>query len=74
MNEHQKVSCLTAERRQYAPFLKMKSTDINLLSWLIGLSDRNGRSSLMIGQIACQSNSLKSVFFTLNFILICEII
>ncbi len=38
MNEHQKVS--TAERHQYTPFFKFKSTEVNLLSCLICFLDK----------------------------------
>ncbi len=52
----------TAERRQYRPFFtKFKSTNVNLLSCLVCLLDKNGRFSIMIGQIACQSNSRQRV-------------
>ncbi len=40
MNEHQKVSVSTAERCQCTPFFKFKSTDVNLLSCLVCLSDK----------------------------------
>ncbi len=55
----------TAERQQYTLFFKIKSTDINLLSSLVCLSDKNGRFCIMIGQIACQSNSLWRVNYYL---------
>ncbi len=52
----------TTERRQYTPgFYKFKCTDVNLLSCLVCLSDKNGRFGIIIGQIACQSNSLRRV-------------
>ncbi len=39
-------------------FFKFKSTNVNLLSCLVCLSDKNSRFGGMIGQITCQSNSL----------------
>ncbi len=51
----------TVERWQYTPFFKFKSTDVNLLFCLVCLSDKNGRFHVMIGQIACQSNSQRRV-------------
>ncbi len=53
----------TVERCQYTQFFKYKSTDVNLL--LSGLFVRqNGRLGVIIGQIACQSNSLRRVNWT----------
>ncbi len=46
MNEHQNVSCFN----QKHCFFKFKSSNVNLLSCLVCLSDKNG---IMIGQIAC---------------------
>ncbi len=40
----------TMETCQYTPFFKFKSTDINLLSCLVCLSDKNGRFGVMIGK------------------------
>ncbi len=61
MNENQKVFCVNVERRQCTPFFKFKSSNINLLSCLVYFLDKNGRFSVMIGQIACQSNSMRRV-------------
>ncbi len=47
----------TTETCQYTPFFKFKSTNINLLSILVCLSQNCGRFGIMIGQITCQSNS-----------------
>ncbi len=58
MNEHQKVSCFN-RRKTSAPFFK--STDVTLLSGLVCFLDKNGRLSVMIGQITCQSNSMQRV-------------
>ncbi len=41
----------TTERRQYTPFFKFKSTNINLLSCLFCLLDKNGRLCIMIAQM-----------------------
>ncbi len=54
------LSCF-AERCQYTPFVKFKSTDVNLLSSLVCLLDKKGKIFVMIDQIACQSNSLQKV-------------
>ncbi len=51
----------TAERCQYTQFFKSKSTNVNLLSCLVCLLHKNSRFGDMIGQIACQSNSLRRV-------------
>ncbi len=50
MNEYQKVSCFQPRKDVGTPFFKFKSTDLNLLSCLYCLSDKN---RVMIGQIAC---------------------
>ncbi len=57
MNEHQMVSCFNHGKMSIHPF-SSSSPDVNLLSCLGCLSDKNG---VMIGQIACQSNSLHRV-------------
>ncbi len=46
-----KISCFNPES-QCTPFFKFKSTDVNLLSSLVCLSDKNGIFSVIIGQIA----------------------
>ncbi len=51
----------TAKRHQHTTFFTFKSTNVNLLSCLFCLSDKNGRLGAMIGQLACQSNSLQRI-------------
>ncbi len=43
MNEHQRDLVSTAERYQYTPCFKFKSTDVNLLSGLVWLLDQMQR-------------------------------
>ncbi len=57
MNEHQKASCFNSANTS---FFKFNSTNVNLLFCLVCLSDKN---YVMIGQITCESNSLRRVIY-----------
>jgi len=61
MNEHKKECCFNHGKTSVAyMFFKFKSSKVNLLTLLTALSDKNGGLGewrIMIGQIACQSNS-----------------
>ncbi|MGL5903893.1 MAG: hypothetical protein ACRCZO_14530, partial [Cetobacterium sp.] len=53
------------ERRQYTPFFKFNSTEVNLLTTgcFVG---QNGGCGVLIGSIACQSNSRLKVNLVLQ--------
>jgi len=45
---------LTAERRQYTPFFKFKSSHVNLLTLLTALSDKMVEVKLPVNQAPCK--------------------
>ncbi len=51
--------------RNCTPFFRFRSTKVNILSCLVCLWGKNGRFSVMIGQIACQSNPLRRINWAL---------
>ncbi len=63
MNEHQKVSRFN--RGKMSIIYTICQVQVNLLSCLVCLSDKNGRFGVVIGQITCQSNSLWGVNWVL---------
>ncbi len=65
-NKHEWISegtvyCFTRGKTSKHTIVKFKPSDMHLLSSLVCLSDKNGRFSIMIGQITCQSNSWQRV-------------
>ncbi len=56
----------TTERHQYTQFFNFKSTKVNLLSCLNLFVGQDDEFCVMIGQIACQSRSLRTVNYYFN--------